>query len=354
MKNIFIAGCARSGTTLISRLLDGHPDILPFYGETFFFLNRLWIESLPDPEQRFLHFTGRPYDYEKASWPPRKTKIDRESNWEQHKFWADIVARSPDVPTEERLLTETLGANDPRKLFDTLVEIHRRYYWRDEYPPQYVLEKTPRNEFFADEIFSVFPDARMIQIVRDPFDFICSRWRRRSRSAVDRTLEGDVMGWKTSLRRGLIASRGRRERYCFVKFETLVSDPRGLMEKLSRFLEIDFDERLLSPSEYNGERPWKSHSGQAISISVGVVDKRVLEMDARSFLNPEELAFIGSWVRPEYEACGFSKYPEHVDGGRRRFDDPNSAKGTYADQLRRLLRVFRRVYLAPTVPVPFM
>jgi hypothetical protein len=44
---IILVGAGRSGTTLLTRLFDQHPDI-DFRGETAFLLPRLWLEIWED------------------------------------------------------------------------------------------------------------------------------------------------------------------------------------------------------------------------------------------------------------------------------------------------------------------
>ena len=235
MLPVFIAGYSRSGTTLITRLFDGHPQMLAFFGETFLFLNHDWIHVLPDPEQRFLHFTGRPYDFKLGKLEPRRNTIRREDSWEKHKFWEDVCDRAEDISAVETKLKHALESGNILLRFNTLCDIQQSLFWASSEPPRYIVEKTPRNEFYLDEIFALNPDARIVHMVRDPFDFLASRWKSRNRTRRDRTFANDVMGWKTSLHRGLAMKRRRPENYCFIRFDELVLNTEDVNRRPRRY-----------------------------------------------------------------------------------------------------------------------
>ena len=124
----------------------------------------------------------------------------------------------------ETRLTEALMRGQRLEVFEVLCQLHREAFWTASSGPEYMVEKTPRNEFCLPEIFGCFPAARILHIVRDPFDFLASRWRHRDRSLQDRTVEGDVMGWKRSLQLGRLAMRQYPEQYRFLRFDGLVNE----------------------------------------------------------------------------------------------------------------------------------
>ena len=118
---VFLIGCARSGTTLLSKLLGMHRDIVNWSE-----LNDIW-----DP-------TGYPW---------------RESNHKTPPIWADPVAFTErwwhDNQKRQRDLRAVLGA----------------YQWLHRTP--IILNKSPLNTFRIPYLLKIFPEAKFINMIRD-------------------------------------------------------------------------------------------------------------------------------------------------------------------------------------------
>ena len=121
--------------------------------------------------------------------------------------------------------------------------------------------KTPQNAENVDRLNVLFPDARYVLIVRDIRDvalswrakwgkdpLLCAhRWNERMTVAVE------------SLRS--LAPRRHR----IVRYEDLLSDHADIARELCRFLELQFDDRMLEFHEHVGDAiPGNINYGQAI------------------------------------------------------------------------------------------
>jgi Sulfotransferase family len=95
--------------------------------------------------------------------------------------------------------------------------------------------------------FSIYPDGRLISILRDPLSWFTSAKGRAPAAEQDKLL--DV--WKRSAREMLEARRRFGDAVAVVRFDELVLDTAGVMRRLANWLGIEFDERLLSPT-FNG------------------------------------------------------------------------------------------------------
>ena len=135
-------------------------------------------------------------------------------------------------------------------------------------------EKTPRHVFRVDELLSVFPDAQVICMARDPRGVVASYrdWTRRpeltpdadSPFAADRTRARTSYGLllsclmcKSALAAGLRAARKHGpERVRVVRFETLVGTPSEQLAALCDWLSLSFDDAMLDvplvQSSYTG------------------------------------------------------------------------------------------------------
>lgn len=305
----------RSGTTLLSCLFDGHQEAISLRGETRFF-TQMDARSKMDIDQHFLYLTGRPYNWKTDKDPSQAlgTYINRDKNWKSNHFWKDIQSTSADIVKDEENLKKVITTGDNRKIFLQMAELYKKYYWPHNYEPKYVLEKTPGNEFCLKQIFKMFPMAKVIHVVRDPFDIIESLLK----SGLPEKRQGlmnYIYTWKMSLAQGIKYKKKYPNNYCFIKYENLVENTGAVMRKLSDFLGIEYNKDLLHPTVKHGQEPWNSQgqSHQDVKIKVGTVGKDLLKKDARIVLGEDYMKIIGRFVGPEYKLFKWNKYNEYVD-----------------------------------------
>ena len=112
-------------------------------------------------------------------------------------------------------------------------------------------DKRPLYLNYVPLLLTLFPDAQIVNIVRDGRDCVASLkrmpwWKTGSISAISR--------WVQSMNMGARARKSLRpDQYYEFKYEDLVSDPRGELEKLCAFLGEEFHEAMLEPSRMAGE-----------------------------------------------------------------------------------------------------
>lgn len=114
-------------------------------------------------------------------------------------------------------------------------------------PGQLVL-KCPEHLWFIDALLHVYPDACIVWTHRDPYDTIASycslmslQWRTLF-GQIDRIRIGEYMERRllVGIERA-IAARSRHDpaRFFDVRFEDLVADPAGVLERASRWFNLD-------------------------------------------------------------------------------------------------------------------
>lgn len=119
-------------------------------------------------------------------------------------------------------------------------------------------EQTPRYLFFVNEILAAFPDARIINLVRDPRDVLLSqknKWKRRYLGASGIPRREAIRSWAnyhpiiisklwaSCMRQG--NEIGKSPRVKTVRFEDLVMQPENTVQELCNFLEISFEKGML-------------------------------------------------------------------------------------------------------------
>lgn len=204
----FIMGCPRSGTTLVSRILDAHSRIavyhetnyyplfrphLPFYGNLSKSsnLNRLITDVLESIRLQGL------------TTPPQKDE-----------FRKALVA-----PTFEGVLT-------------TLLHLHARQQGKAQSG-----EKTPRHFLYLSEILETFPESPVLFLIRDPRDTVLSNVKMFNSSIKDA-----AQLWNEAF---LSYSRASRPVH-LVRYEELVEKPGEVAEAMCTFLGEPYEPTMLS------------------------------------------------------------------------------------------------------------
>lgn len=212
---IFVLGWQRSGTTLLQSLLGSHPRIAA-PPEVHFWLRihmlRSYWGDLEDDRnlRRVVAATVR---------AP-----------------ADLLA---DAGFDEQRLFERVAAG-PRtyaSVLDTLMsdfaERHGKSRWSEKSPTQN-----------AGDILSLFPDAQLVHIIRDPRDVVGSclkmPWNDQNAWLLARE-------WRSfNLNAIATGSRAGPDRYMMIRYEDLASDPEPVLRQVFAFLNEDFESAVLS------------------------------------------------------------------------------------------------------------
>jgi sulfotransferase family protein len=215
---VFIVGCPRSGTTLLRRILDAHPQ-LAITRETH------WITK---------EAVDRPVGPDLLA---RLATVERFERMDvDHAALERLVARSEPVSYAEFVST----------VFDLYGKAQGKRLVGDKVPG-YVMEIPLLNQHF--------PDARFVHLIRDGRD-VCSSaldWTRMHAVFAKRPgWEPDRVGtvalwWEQRVRAGRAAGAQLGDRlYREVRYEALVEDPGPTCRALCDFLELPYSERMLA------------------------------------------------------------------------------------------------------------
>ena len=242
-----ISQVQRSGGSLLSQLFDGHPE----------------LHAHPHELK-----IGYPKKY---MWP----KIDLNEHpqrWLEMLFEDKVIEHSKGGYKKERKQDEVFPfifmPSVQRKVFLRYLSSVDSITWRDVFDAymtsyfgawinnqnrygqkKYVTAFTPRLAMIEDNMesfFEVYPDGRLLSIVRDPKNWYPSAVRHRSNVYGDIRKSIDL--WKTSTKAALRNKEKYGERVCIVRFEDLVSKTESVMSYMADFLGINFDNILLIPT----------------------------------------------------------------------------------------------------------
>ncbi len=266
----FIAGPAKSGTSLWVSLLDGHPELLVLPEETAYFPTAL-RKHAGDRRGQFNHLTGKALcgilfggrgGYEKHDY----------SHFDAARFRADFERAAFDP------------ANAGRDLLVLLFETYARMLGRPLEAVRRWVEKTPANRAHLPAIFTRFPQAKVILTLRDPRALLAAQIKleqslRRRRFSIYLCMEH----WRTAAQLALHPD----PRIFVASFERLLRAPAENLQRVCAFLDIAYDPAMLTPTKAG--RPWVGNStaGHCFqSISPEPIDRW------RTFLTESEIAWV--------------------------------------------------------------
>ena len=249
----FIAGQAKSGTTLLVALLDGHPELLVFPQETAYFPTVLTKYGASGRRAQFDYLTKQSF---------AKILFGGQARWGKHDY--------KNFPQQKFLETFERAAFDPSNANrDLLVLMIESYAATLGLPLDRIkrwVEKTPANRNYISAIFSRFPKARLLVTMRDPRAIMAAQ------IALEKTRKTKRFSVYYVIAHWLVAAKlARRVRNgeitgCVIPFEELVRAPAPMMEKVCSYLEIAFDpEVVLKPTKVG--QVWSGNSAAAVNFS---------------------------------------------------------------------------------------
>jgi Sulfotransferase family len=249
----FIAGQAKSGTTLLATLLDSHPELLVLPQETAYIPTVLRKFRNAGRQAQFDYLTKESFSRVLFGGEP-KWREHEYTNFPQQKFLEAFERTAFDSANANRDLLALMAESYAETLGIPIDWIKR---W---------IEKTPANRNHVDEIFARFPQAKFLVTLRDPRAILATqialeKTRRTKRFSVYYV----IAHWRVA------AKLARRVRSgdvpgVFVQFEQLVSAASTVMKNVCDYLEITFDpEVVLKPTKVG--QPWGGNSAAQIAFS---------------------------------------------------------------------------------------
>ena len=242
-----ISQIQRSGGTLLSQLFDGHPEIHahPHELKIGYPKKHMWPKiDLNDHPQRWLEilFEDKIINHLKDGY-----KKERKQDEAFPFIFMPAVQR--------RVFLSYLGSIEQKTLRDVFDAYLTSYFgaWLNNQntsgKKKFITAFTARLSMNMDSMeafFEIYPDGRLISVVRDPKNWFPSAARH------DPLKYGDIRRalslWCESAR-AMIRNKDKfGERVCILRFEDLVSNTELVMHHLADFLGIQFDRILLTPT----------------------------------------------------------------------------------------------------------
>jgi hypothetical protein len=212
-----IVGRARSGTTLLRMLLDGHPEVI-----------------IP-PECAFVQHMHSKFAAVKV-W-----------NEATIKEFIQCLHKEPAYEllhvNEEKLKSDILKSGDNSTYGDVCKLVYansRSVFAKSEL--RIVGDKNPAYSLYLEGLSSIFPEIKFIHITRDYRDNIRSMKQVDFESGITASL---AYRWKYYNNTINSYKKKHPEKFMTVRYEDLVSDTEGNLKRICEFLEISFMPEML-------------------------------------------------------------------------------------------------------------
>jgi hypothetical protein len=242
---IFVVGSSRSGTTLMGRILALHPEVFTF-NELHFF-EGVWA---PSEGARTLDRTAAAHLVATLLARQRRGFLTPGSTADFREEALALLGRTPPEDWTAPVLFRTVLESESSAAGKRIP-----------------CEKTPRTALYLGEVLDLWPDARVIMMVRDPRDVLLSqknKWRRRFLGARGIPLREAVRAWinyhpyviaKLWLAAATQTLRFRTHpRALEIRFEDLVSRPADVVPKICTFLGISYVPTMLEVPHLGSSR----------------------------------------------------------------------------------------------------
>lgn len=299
-RGLFIGGCPKSGTTLLLSLLDGHPQLVVLPEESFYLEDQHIYQRLPTLRDRLRRLLEKT---DLRLLGQGQVKLKRSVISSDTRDYSKFDYRRFIALSEEFIKQPWM--NDSL-LFSELIRAYAIALGADWKKCIRWVEKSTSNEVRHLAMDKLYPDARLVQVVRDPRAVFASRKKylvnRFGRHTKAHRL---VREWNRSSQE-IPRLRRHPDRFMVVQYEELVKAPKEIMQAVCRLVGIDFIEDLLHPTRA-GEK-WQGNSAfQAVfaGINTSSVDQW------KDQLQEHEIWWIELHCRKGMELAG---YPLQTNG----------------------------------------
>ncbi len=289
--HIFVVGNSRSGTTLMGRILGRHSSVFTF--DELHFFEELWspeADSSDISKQKGVELAARLLNIQRNGYLTQKDS-------------QDFIAEAQEILKN---FPETMPAP---KVYDAFIQ-----YEAQQHNKTIPCEQTPQNVFYIGEILKQFPEAKIINMVRDPRDVLLSQKRRWRRALIAKNVSkfNGFRYWMnyppitiSKLWNGAISAADKYaedSRIKTVNFEQLLSNSETTLKEICQFLELSFQNTML-------DVPQVGSSSEQDQPERKGINKERSESWKKGGLNSTELHICQNITKDYMEKHGYKLEP---------------------------------------------
>ena len=272
---VFVVGCPRSGTTLLQRMLNAHPQ-LAVANDTHFIIRIAQCEGLNAKMELTPNHVKSVYQYKRF-----------------HRFGLtkeQVIQAAQNVKTYPEFIS---------KLYKTYAQLQGKLY---------AGEKTPDYVKHITFLHKLVPKARFIHIIRDGREVALStlQWSNRTKgpAKLDLWQKSPIavcaLWWSWQVESGLQQGRALGDNlYKEIHYQQLVSQPQQTMQQLARFLDLPYSPDMVD------FHLGKTKSEQGLSAKSAWLPPTKGLRDYKTQMNSADLMLFESLTAPLLESLGY-------------------------------------------------
>ncbi|MFL5762676.1 MAG: sulfotransferase family protein [Bacteroidia bacterium] len=286
----FIVGMGRSGTTLLTNMLNSNSAVVA------------------SPENEFIIHSFSTFEHKDFNDPK---VVDAFIDVFNHNFnrVISIWKPGPDLKRDIAALSDKSFANVCK-----MVYLNYPLSEKAKSGIKWVIDKNPFYSLHIDTLHRLFPEAKFIVIVRDYRDNIISR-KKYSDETVP--LHKLAAHWNYFYEQIFSSLKNNRLAHHLVRYEDLASDPVNSLKGICSYLGIDYSDEMLNFQELSKKQ--KEHAAGTISREKNEkiqrmhsnLEKKVNTERINAFvseLKPSEIALLDYACAGFAEKFGYKKY----------------------------------------------
>jgi len=271
MEKVFIVGVGRSGTSLLQSMLNAHSKIC-FIPETHF-LRKYVFKSFVIVDEKNIDSIIE--------------KLNNDDDYLRTK-----------IPAEEIVKIGMQYVD----IYEALLDVYLKRKGKE-----IIGDKDPRNIDFLPQLNTLYPEGKVIHMIRDPRDVVLSR--TKADWSKGRPFYLHAYMYITQMSRGRRFGKEKYGRnYIEIFYEDLISNPVKVLNELCNFLDVNFEEKMLDFSKSakelvdKSEMQWKKETFGPLLI--GNMNKW------KDQLNKQQIGLIQCVCKPVFNKDMYSYYKD--------------------------------------------
>lgn len=289
-KIAFIVGMGRSGTTLLTNMLNSNPEIIASPENEFIIHSYHLFNDKDFNEEKvvdaFIDMFNQNFNRVISIWKPGP-ELKNDILQLKYKNFANVCKLA--------YLNYPLSQKEKKNV-------------------TWVIDKNPSYSLHIDKISEIFPDAKFIVIVRDYRDNILSRRKYSDENVPIHKLASDWNYYYESIF-GTLAKNNIP--YHLIKYEDLANNPTEHLQSLCSYINVPYNEQMLNFQELSKEI--KKHAVENVSKEQnekiqrmhGNLEKKVNTERVNAYvneLNPKEIALLDYACEKLAARFGYEKH----------------------------------------------
>jgi hypothetical protein len=275
MEPVFICGHIKTGTSLLTSLLDNHPALLVFPEELFLTSKTSYLKKInKNTYKDFWTVFFKDNQIKKLFGNRSKGffgNVDY-SGFNAKAFRSRCIKETSEYEQEEV---------DIAIVYNTIF-VSFKEVW-DSSSKNIWVEKTPMNELNFMFWNKAYPNAKFLYMSRNPIDVYTSIKKKRLKEKVNYSILNFLLNFKTSQRVAFLLQQKYSNHFKIINYEDLISNPQRCMKQISSFLNIKYENSLVIPTKlgkaWHGNSMFENNTSENISKELHREERKKLISD---------------------------------------------------------------------------